>query len=568
MTALPEDILRNIFSFATQATLLSCRLTNRATGSLATASAFHHVRLEAARDSLSFLRVSESVQLRGEVREITIDACSNLETPRDDKQNLFFYTRFLLSLPRLRCFSGLQVLNIRFLSELPVPPFVQFPEEVWPVQEYHRGFLEFHSRLLITIAQCLAGEWTENEQLGWEAHWLGRLDEEAQLGEAAIDRTALADFLEPTGCSQPPIALSALTVSNLPEILDERLHTIPAFRTMFSARALKLLVAPREHPLQSEETIHSPEKYEFFEKMPSTWLAPPIATNLRELSLHCQNYFGWAPKFDFRKVNPSCGYSSGFPNLRVLALGQYVFSHQWQVDWVASLGRENGRGGLEELYLGYCPIMWRAHIPSPMDESLVNVGDGHILDNRGYPLKEVLTHQDPYEEEWEPIKVNFDLRWSSVLREWKEKMQSLKVFKMGGANTSGLASEMVAMTKALDLPDHVQQNPEEIGRWKRREQRRTEDTSHLNYDKPSVQECLEHGGFGLLKHGVGLKQEREYLLPYILFNINFGPTPWIKGDFKNHTTDEFEDGWQRYEGSQASDEQALSELMDVIASRT
>ena len=51
-----------------------------------------------------------------------------------------------------------------------------------------------------------------------------------------------------------------------------------------------------------------------------------------------------------RLVNPG----SGFPSLRVLALGNDVFSHDWQIDWVASLGSQNGRGGLEEIYLLSC----------------------------------------------------------------------------------------------------------------------------------------------------------------------------------------------------------------------
>lgn len=47
--------------------------------------------------------------------------------------------------------------------------------------------------------------------------------------------------------------------------------------------------------------------------------------------------------------------TSPLPNVRVLTLRNYGFSHDWQVEWIASLGSDNGRGGLEELYLDDCP---------------------------------------------------------------------------------------------------------------------------------------------------------------------------------------------------------------------
>lgn len=41
---------------------------------------------------------------------------------------------------------------------------------------------------------------------------------------------------------------------------------------------------------------------------------------------------------DLRAVNPGSGRTSGgLLHLRVLALGHYVFSHEWQVDWIAPM---------------------------------------------------------------------------------------------------------------------------------------------------------------------------------------------------------------------------------------
>lgn len=41
---------------------------------------------------------------------------------------------------------------------------------------------------------------------------------------------------------------------------------------------------------------------------------------------------------DLQAVNPGNRRTSGvLPHLRVLALGHYVFSHEWQVNWIASI---------------------------------------------------------------------------------------------------------------------------------------------------------------------------------------------------------------------------------------
>lgn len=47
-------------------------------------------------------------------------------------------------------------------------------------------------------------------------------------------------------------------------------------------------------------------------------------------------------------------------SLRVLALGNYTLSHDWEIDWIASLGKQNGHSGLQEIYLDECLTMWHA----------------------------------------------------------------------------------------------------------------------------------------------------------------------------------------------------------------
>ncbi|KAK7937767.1 uncharacterized protein PG986_014635 [Apiospora aurea] len=172
------------------------------------------------------------------------------------------------------------------------------------------------------------------------------------------------------------------------------------------------------------------DRFDYFQNLPKVWLPPSIAQNLRVLSLSYDDYWGWTPKMDFRTVNPGVG----FPNLKVLSLGCYVFSYKWQVDWIASLGRQNGRGGLEELYLKDCPIMWEARVHSALDDSITELqtssGEVVQISNEGYPTNQSLQLPDDLSG---LIEVSFPLRWSSVLDHWANSTLSstLKTFVMG-----------------------------------------------------------------------------------------------------------------------------------------
>lgn len=54
------------------------------------------------------------------------------------------------------------------------------------------------------------------------------------------------------------------------------------------------------------------------------------------------------------------------PQLKVLTLGQYVFTDERKTDWIAIIGESNASGGLEELYMDDCPILFKAHQHSPL----------------------------------------------------------------------------------------------------------------------------------------------------------------------------------------------------------
>ncbi|KAE8340618.1 hypothetical protein BDV24DRAFT_151753 [Aspergillus arachidicola] len=98
--------------------------------------------------------------------------------------------------------------------------------------------------------------------------------------------------------------------------------------------------------IEKHDEIHT-----FFSALPSFWLKPALQ-NLEHLAIYSSHYFGYYSKLDLRGVH--------FPRLRTLALGNYTFVHDSQLDWILS-----HRDTLTELYLDDCAILW---VVAPFDK--------------------------------------------------------------------------------------------------------------------------------------------------------------------------------------------------------
>ncbi|VTT64987.1 unnamed protein product [Fusarium fujikuroi] len=98
------------------------------------------------------------------------------------------------------------------------------------------------------------------------------------------------------------------------------------------------------------------------------------------------------------------------PRLKVLALGQYVFTDKRQTDWIATIGESNASGALQELYLDDCPILFKARQHSP-------------LTSDGYPDPRAVM-KDNYAT---AVTKEYDIKWHNVLETWRgPRMQYLK----------------------------------------------------------------------------------------------------------------------------------------------
>lgn len=562
MADFPDDVLRHIFSYLPQETLVQCRFLSRSVEPLARALAFRSVRLERAGNIDPFLNVAKSERLRPFVRELTVDF-SQGKIPTSDAAEygarLAQHRRTLLALPLVRLFSGLRTLNLRLNRGK--------GHDGWAgrwrvdnggvVTDIDVRFLPllFTTLYTETILRCISGNWTKEAQDLWERRWRSWSEPRA---EALISLSLDPSFqsvpeLFDTVQSFPDkaINLSTLTISNLPEKNSEYLMSSAAMTHFLETQSLSKLQLLTTSDKDDDAPIRNfslHDRYEFFEKLPSTWLSPRIADRLRTLSLFARDYWGWCPKMDFRLLSQGRNGTGGLSNLRSLALGKFVFSHQWQVDWVAQLGSDNGRGGLEELYLDDCPIMWRARLFGPVD-------------SEGYPLREAMAGEEgghPSAINWDATTVDVDLWWSTVLRQWRQKMPSLKVFKMGTGHWDGAFSTDVAMAQTASR-GRVVEGAYMLAKG------RDEDTVHLNYDKYFMDDRHKLGQ-DIIKDGVGINERRECLLQYVQFMGPRGSSPWVERDFKDALVLEYEDGYQRYEEARRQDEDALYALRASIGS--
>lgn len=271
-------------------------------------------------------------------------------------------------------------------------------------------------------------------------------------------------------------------------------------------------------------------KYTLFENLHTTWLSPDVVANLHTLSLYCREPWGFSPRTDFRRL----GNGRGLPNLKVLALGKYTFSHEWQIDWFGSLN-------LEKLYLDECAVLHQYDCrPSDMDRGETIIGQDEFgndisISNEGYfkPIDD-----EPNGPQGRPVTTSTTLRWHMILSRWRETMTKLRVFKMGR------------------------------GDWWRQ-------TAFRTFDCPEAETL----GEDIFRFGLGLSQERRNQLLYIYHAhdwMDWREWEQERRDYiasmeqEGEEWDTEEEGfglWRMEDGLRARDEKALDAFVSTVEAR-
>ncbi|KJK68684.1 hypothetical protein P875_00075797 [Aspergillus parasiticus SU-1] len=145
-----------------------------------------------------------------------------------------------------------------------------------------------------------------------------------------------------TALPQLPRELAIRDLQNVNESNSDEVERIE--KVLQNLCSLRLNIANPHNQGNPECDLYHDEIHTFFSALPSFWLKPALQ-NLEHLTIYSSHYFGYYPKLDLRGVH--------FPRLRTLALGNYTFVHDSQLDWILS-----HRDTLTELYLDDCAILW------------------------------------------------------------------------------------------------------------------------------------------------------------------------------------------------------------------
>ncbi|OHF00884.1 hypothetical protein CORC01_03712 [Colletotrichum orchidophilum] len=465
---LPPEVLGLIFAHTSKPTAQTARLGSKYLCATATPRSFRHVQLKSPFCD-HFKRVAEDASLRGHVKEITCDARAFLDYSP-------FPLDFLEALPFLRYFSELKVLNLKFNDYAD-----DGDENAEP--HYSRGYrfydlYTFRRFVIIVSFYCIQGGSKDDKDLVQLAKELGTSDGFSWMGNLESPDMSWSTEERRINGALPIIHLEELTIANLAEDINnpdtesalqhKPLPDWPIFQRVMALptlKSVKFMVAPDDpdnslwDTMENEPTEYNYQWQDLFLRELTTWFRPELARNLTTLALYYDDIWGYQPKFDFRLINPGSGPECGLPHLKVLGLGRYCFSHEWQLDWFASLGRLNSAGGIEELYLDECVVISKAYCTIPQWEvwdldrdrsyAIVTVkdidGNDVEVSNRGYLPN--TWDIDLVDDTWAEF-YHSSMSWHELLDHWSTNMTALKIFKMGTTNS-------LASLSGINLEDHV-----------------------------------------------------------------------------------------------------------------
>ncbi|CAM1501013.1 Fc.00g101750.m01.CDS01 [Cosmosporella sp. VM-42] len=366
LASLPLEITDAIFSRLGPEALLNVRCLSHRLESVATARAFRSVSIytEIGREEpessyfKKFTQTAQSKRLRGLVREA--ECVVSLFPPADWEHKL--PTDFLNVLPLLRYFRNLDTLHVSLYRN-----FV-LKEQV----------ADFEYRVLDTIFQCLAGTWSPGRQ---------------KLMDSTLALSFDAQYYQDEGASLSPVAapvrLRKFSVSGAGDYYEPRLMESEVFNAIIQPNCLVDMALGTDQSFQ-EDQGESVMTYRMFGNLSRSWLPANLAENLRVLMLsYDAGGDWWCSKPNLQTIK--------LPRLKVLGLGSFVFCSQWQVDWVASLGKGNV-GGLEEIHLNACSVLYQVINKEPLDEDASSSFGS--------------------------------LRWYMILTLWCASIPGLKVFQM------------------------------------------------------------------------------------------------------------------------------------------
>jgi hypothetical protein len=205
----------------------------------------------------------------------------------------------------------------------------------------------------------------------------------------------------------PATTCDSLTIKNLQDWTDEEIYESENFQAVCKRlKRLHLQIATESDDASPENSIEKPGCHHgFTEDLPDRWLKP-LQSQLTHLTIYgTECFWGMWPFCDLRGIH--------FPKLKSLALGNFTFVHDWQVDWILSHGHT-----LKELVLDDCPIV-----------TVLDLDEAHIVPN--WPDLPLIQGDD-----YDCYIKYVDLRWHQVLHRFQYGLPHLTHFTLGQGDWS------------------------------------------------------------------------------------------------------------------------------------
>lgn len=210
--------------------------------------------------------------------------------------------------------------------------------------------------------------------------------------------------------------IHSLTIENLQNANDPTITNSPTFNLLLSnLRTLRLHIISEYYKASPENSIWFPEVHDFTASLSATWLAP-TASNLENLTLYFDHYVGYCPLLDLRTLH--------LPRLKTLALGNMIFSHDWQLDWFLSHSAT-----LEELYMDDCAILFGIRTFGGLDAE--NYIPRSLVPEQGVPPGSINVQQPG------PIQQHvwfYERRWHYYFAAFEQQMRKLRHFRFGSGD--------------------------------------------------------------------------------------------------------------------------------------
>ena len=356
---LPEELLGLCWLHCGLSALRALRLSSRSISPSATKRLFRHVTLlpsEESADKCAKLMAHEELRLM--VLEMSFHTSEN---PTSDEQDGVDETRELPEEYEQCCynvhkFRNLRSVNIRFS-----------PKCASPDNDYS----------IICIQS---------------------VDEPVEFRRAVM--TMILDGLDDD--DHPITGLKELSIDNLQDMAMATSTSASFAAVLSKLSTLALHIATESEEASPENSITKPELHEFFNKDLSRLWLQPLQSQLTNLTLYADNYWGYFPSCPLEDLH--------FPHLQSLALGNYTFTHDSQLDWIFTHGQT-----LQALSLDDCPILH------------------HCTMSCGFKDNRIARTREDFQNVWdsEDDTWKYEARWYKYFERMQTGLPKLKNFTIG-----------------------------------------------------------------------------------------------------------------------------------------